>query len=348
DSGTPGVDVHNPLTNPAEGPPAGNPDGKSPIPSDAAPENTSSPTRVIGNGTKESCTSKAVVDAVAKGGIITFNCGPDDVVITMTETAKIVNNTGPEIVLDGGGKVTLSGGGTVRILYMNTCDKAQVWTTPKCDNQDLPHLTVQNLTFIDGWAPGEDLLSGGGAIYVQGGRFKVVNSRFFNNKCSPGGTDVGGGAIRAFLQYNTLPVYIVNSTFGGGETLGNSCANGGALSSIGVSYTVINSLFSYNTAVGKGANAPSNGELGGGNGGAIYNDGNTYTLTVLGSRFENNTANEGGGAIFYVSNDGSGHLVIRDSQLIHNPSLGFETNGYPGIFVKTNATPTIESSLLQK
>ena len=43
-----------------------------------------------------------------------------------TATAKIRNDTGPEIVIDGGGKVTLSGGGQRRILYMNTCDAAQV------------------------------------------------------------------------------------------------------------------------------------------------------------------------------------------------------------------------------
>ena len=33
---------------------------------------------------------------------------------------------------------------------MNTCDPNQVYTTPHCDNQDHPRLTVQNLTFING------------------------------------------------------------------------------------------------------------------------------------------------------------------------------------------------------
>jgi len=60
-----------------------------------------------------------VVQAVARGGIITFNCGPEPVTITMTATAKIVH--GHRIVIDGGGKVTLSGGGKIRILSMNTC-----------------------------------------------------------------------------------------------------------------------------------------------------------------------------------------------------------------------------------
>ena len=115
----------------------------------------------------------------------------------MTSTAKIVNDTGPEIVIDGGGKVTLSGGGQRRILYMNTCDEAQVWTTSHCQNQDHPRLTVQNLTFVDGNATGDDHRGGGGgAIFVRGGRFKVVNSRFFRNVCDATGPDVGGAAVR--------------------------------------------------------------------------------------------------------------------------------------------------------
>ena len=47
----------------------------------------------------------------------------------------------------------------------------------------------------------------------------------------------------------------------------------------------------------------------------------------------NNHANEGGGAIFFVSNDKSGSLVIKDSFLSQNPSDGFESQGYKGIFV---------------
>ena len=45
---------------------------------------------------------------------------------------------------------------------------------------------------------------------------------------------------------------------------------------------------------------------------------------------ENNTAREGGGAIFYVSDDNSGTLTIQGSTLHNNPSEGFSTAGYPG------------------
>lgn len=316
------------------------------MPAEAALEDVSTPTTVIGNGTPASCTGEAVVAAVAKGGVITFNCGAAPVTIPMSQTAKVVNNTGPKIVIDGGGKVTLSGQGQTRILYMNTCDPDQVWTTPHCQNQDHPQLTVQNLSFIDGNAKGQSP-DGGGAIWVRGGRFKVINSRFFRNRCDETGPDVGGAAIRSFDQYQGLPVPIVGSTFGGRADLGNSCSNGGALSSIGVSYKLINSLISHNKAIGTGANPARAGTPGGGSGGAIYNDGNTFNLNICGSNINTNTANEGGGAIFFVSNDLTGTLTIRDSSLSANPSAGFETAGYPGIFYLGQGTPLISNSSLQ-
>ena len=333
-----------PRTDPNDGPPTGNGDGTCTVPTEAQEEDASSPDMVIGDGTPQSCTSDAFVEAVALGGVITFDCGPDPVVITLDRTAKVFNDQKPDIVIDGGGKVTLSGGGRVRILYQNACDPDQVWTTSHCNDQDHPRLTVQNLTFVDGNAKSEE--DGGGAIFVRGGRFKVVNSRFLNNVCHDVGPDVGGGAIRVFDQHEDRPVYVVNSTFGG-EGLGNVCSNGGALSSIGVSYTVVNSAFTYNEAIGNGANPQRSGTPGGGSGGAIYNDGNTFTLAVCGTHIANNTANEGGGAIFFVSNDRSGSLIIEDSVLENNPSDGFETQGYPGIFVLANGAPQVTNSVIQ-
>ncbi|MEW6184687.1 MAG: hypothetical protein AB1585_02990, partial [Thermodesulfobacteriota bacterium] len=325
----------------------GNPDGHCSIPPEAGLEDTSHPDRVVGNGTPQSCTSQAVISAIAAGGIITFNCGSRPVIIVLEQTAKIFNNTGPKIVIDGGDKVTLSGGGQRRILYMNTCDPNQGWTTPHCQNQDHPQLTVQRLTFINGNSKGEQNYDGGGAIWVRGGRFKIVNSRFFNNICADTGPDVGGAAVRVFSQYEGRPVYVVNSTFGGREGYGNIGSNGSGLSSIGVSFTVINSLFSYNQAIGYGANPARPGTPGGGSGGAIYNDGNTFTLSLCGTKIEHNSANEGGGAIFFVSNDRTGSLIIRDSILSHNPNAGFWTPGYPGIYFLGKDHPVVINSIIE-
>ncbi|RKR86227.1 hypothetical protein BDK92_0451 [Micromonospora pisi] len=326
---------------------AGNPSGGATVPAEGRAVDTSRPTRVIGTGTGASCTGRAVVAAVAAGGVITFNCGPDPVTITMTETAKVRNANGPRIVLDGGGKVTLSGGGRHRILYMNTCDQAQGWTTSHCDNQDHPQLTVQNLTFADGNSTGEKTEGGGGgAIFVRGGQFKVVNSRFVRNKCDRTGPDLGGAAIRVLSQYQGKPVYVVNSTFGGAAGQGGSCSNGGALSSIGVAWVVLNSVFSHNEAIGQGANPARGGTPGGGSGGAIYCDGNTFTVRIAGSIIENNHAEEGGGAVFFVSNDRSGTMRIESSTLRRNPSDGFETQGLPGIFFLGASRPTTTGSKL--
>ena len=325
----------------------GNPSGGATVPADGQPVDTSHPDHVVGTGTPASCTSAAVVRQVAKGGIITFDCGPDPVTITMTATAKIVNDTGPVIVIDGGNKVTLSGGGKVRILYMDTCDQKQVWTTSHCQDQDSPRLTVQNLTFVDGNSTGQTFDGGGGgAIFARGGRLKIVHSLFMRNVCDPTGPDVGGGAVRALSQSQGLPVYVVSSTFGGASGQGNSCSNGGALSSIGVSWEVLNSVITFNTAIGHGANPARAGTPGGGSGGGIYNDGNTMTLHVAGSLIEDNHANEGGGAIFYVSNDRTGTLRIDGSTLLRNPNDGFQTAGYPGIFYLGSGPPVVVGSTI--
>jgi len=81
--------------------------------------------RVVGDGTARSCTSAAVVAAVRAGG------HPP--------------------------QVTLSGGGKRRILYMNTCDPAQKFTTSHCQDQATPRLTVKDIAFERGNATGERL-----------------------------------------------------------------------------------------------------------------------------------------------------------------------------------------------
>jgi hypothetical protein len=340
-----------PPPNPQEGPPAGYPDGHATIPAAGRAEDVSSPTTVIGTGTPASCTGDTFVSAVAKGGIITFDCGPDPVTIVLTSTAKVFNDKGTKLVIDGGNKVTLSGGGTTRILYMATCDKAQVYPpgSGDCNTNPGVQLVVQNITFANGSAKGiaegTNNDGGGGAIHAQGGSLKVVNARFFNNVCADLGSDVGGGAIRK-LDYLVAggagparPVWIVNSTFGGKPGFGNTCANGGALSSIGASWNILNSLFSENTAIGHGANSGQ-----GGNGGAIYNDGNEIVLNVTSSLLENNMANEGGSAIFFVSNNQTGSITIKDSIARNNPRGTFETPSLPGFYVIAKTPASIINS----
>jgi hypothetical protein len=314
---------------------AGNPDGHATIPAAGLAVDASHPDHVIGDGSPAGCTSAAVVQAVAEGGIITFDCGPSPVTITMTATAKVVN-TSHQVVLDGGGKVTLSGGGDLRILYMNTCDAAQTYTTSDCWEQQWPQLVVQNMTLTDAYSATMESKTasyGGGAIFDEGGQLKVVNSVFTDDQCYASGPDLGGGAIRATGMYMQVPVYISNDTF-----TGNSCSNGAALSGLYANFAVYNSLMTGNKAIGSGANPAASGTAGGGSGGAIYTDGNGYNLSVDGSVMSGNTAREGGGAIFFVVDADGGTLTIDDSTLSDNTSGAFQNA--PGIFDEVNSVVT--------
>jgi hypothetical protein len=304
---------------------SGNPGGHAAVPPAGQAVVTTHPDRVIGNGTPASCTSAAVVAAVAAGGVITFSCGPDPLTITMTATAT-VSNSSHMVVLDGGGKVTLSGGGKTQILSMNVG-----W------QQQWPRLVVQNLTFKDAYSGTQQAsgssVYGGGAIFDEGGQLKVVNSAFLGNSCYASGPDLGGGAIRAVGMYLASPVYITDDTF-----TGNSCSNGGALSGLFANFDVINSLLTGNKAIGWGANPAQAGTPGGGSGGAIYTDGAAYNLSVTGTVMRDNTAREGGGGIFFVVNSGGGALQIESSTLQGNPSGMFQNA--PGIFDSVNGKDT--------
>jgi hypothetical protein len=312
----------------------GNPNGDAAVPAAGQAVSTAHPDHVIGNGTPASCTSAAVVATVALGGIITFSCGPSPVTITMTATAEIVN--GGQTVIDGGGKVTLSGGGNIRILDSDTC--------ASCWEQTGPQLIVQNMRFIDGYSGTQQTGStshyGGGAIFVQGGQLTVVNSDFADNGCYQYGPDLGGGAIRGYGMDMSTPVYITDDTF-----TGNQCSNGGALSGLYANFVVINSLMTGNQAIGWGANPASSGTPGGGSGGAIYTDGDSYNLVIDGSAITGNSAREGGGGIFCVVDNDQGGLTIEASVMQNNASGEFQDA--PGIFDSLNGQdvqPTVTDS----
>jgi hypothetical protein len=355
----------------------GNPKGTAAVPAGMGLEDVSHPDHVVGTGTAASCTSAAVLSAAAAGGTVTFSCGANPVTITLSQTIKVGNST-PTLVIDGGGKVTLSGGGARRILYVDTCDTSLGRVSGNCLYAPQgPRLTVQNLTLADGNATNATYVSpgdtnqgsnGGGAIFQLGGRLKVVRSVFVRNRCATTGPDLGGGAIRVLAQHsatpnsldgsqaarNQDPVAIVQSTFGGASGQGNTCSNGGAISGLRTPITVVNSLVTDNSAVGCCSNPANAGTPGGGSGGAVYTDGDSYDLLVSGSDLERNSAKAGGSAIFYVSNDLTGHLSVQSSVSRNNtyapsgysPSdQHFQT--YPGIFYRGSGNPSFAGSTIQ-
>ena len=317
-----------------------------------------------------------MVAAVNAGGVITFNCGPNPVTITLSQTLKVSNST-RKLVIDGGGKVTLSGGNTNRILYMDTCDTSLGKVSGNClYAPQWPVVTVQNITFANGNATNASYVSpgdtnqgsnGGGAIFALGGKLKVVRSVFVNNICATNGPDLGGAAVRVLAQRsptpndldnshaarNQEPVAIVQSTFGGASGQGNSCSNGGAISGLRTPITVVNSKISYNNAIGCCANPAHSGTPGGGSGGAIYTDGTSYDLRISGSDIQYNTAKAGGSSIFYVSNDKTGRLIIDKTVSKNNTyaAPGYpgphSFQNYPGIFYLGSGNPVFTNSTIQ-
>jgi hypothetical protein len=355
----------------------GNPAGTAAVPSGMGLEDVSRPDHVVGTGTAASCTSSAVLAAASAGGVVTFRCGSSPVTITLSQTIKVRNSTA-RLVLDGGGLVTLSGGGTKRILYTDTCDTSLGSVSGNCLYAPQgPRVTVQNLTLADGNATSATYVSpgdsgqgsnGGGAIFQLGGRLKVVRSVFVRNVCASTGPDLGGGAIRVLAQHsatpndldgsyaarNQDPVAIVQSTFGGTSGQGNRCSNGGAISGLRTPITVVNSRISDNSAVGCCANPPHSGTPGGGSGGAVYTDGTSYDLKISGSVIERNSAKAGGSAIFYVSNDRTGHLAVQSSVSRNNTyaASGYSPSdqhfqNYPGIFYLGSGSPSFTGSTIQ-
>jgi len=103
-------------------------------------------------------------------------------------------------------------------------------------------------------------------------------------------------------------------------------------------------VMTNNDAIGYGANPAARGTPGGGSGGAIYCDGDRYSLEIEGTIIRDNQAREGGGAIFFVSDDNTGTLTVENSTLDDNPSMGFWTRPYPGIFFQSSGHPRVVDS----
>lgn len=308
---------------------AGNPDGscEAGIPSQGTPADTSNPTTVVGTGTAASCTFSTLNAAVTQGGVITFNCGSAPVTLAVTATLNlpIDKNT----VIDGGNKITLDGGGAVQILSFNspnfqandnglTLQHISLVNGKMTPTQAIPKAT---LPCSQGWDDGE-----GGALYMRDGNLTVIDAIFTNNQAALLGPDTGGGAI--YLLGSKRGALIVSSTF-----MDNTASNAGAVGGLFAELDIYDSFFEGNTASGNGANSNdttmkmcsvmNNGqyEVGsGGNGGAIYSDGNSVNIILCGDEIIDNSAgvNAFGGGLFFTSDDMMGTLSIADSTMTGN------------------------------
>ena len=306
---------------------AGNPNGScaAGVPAAGKAVDTSNPTTVVGTGTASSCSFSQLQAAVAKAGIITFDCGDAPVTIHVTSTLNLV--TTKDTVIDGGQKVTLDGGNAVQILNFSSSN-----FQANDHGLTLQHLALVNgkMTPTDaiptapapcsqGWDDGQ-----GGAVYVRDGKLTVIDCIFSGNQAAQLGPDTGGGAI--YVLGSKAGTVIVGSTF-----TGNSASNGGAVGSLFSNMSIYDSLIQGNMATGNGANSDdasmcsviNNGqnEVGsGGNGGAVYNDGASVNVLLCGDAILNNAAGAKafGGGLFFTSNDMGGTLTIQDTTMTGN------------------------------
>jgi predicted outer membrane repeat protein len=254
----------------------------------AATERLNNGLTVIGAGTAASCTNESAANAfsnaVAAGGAINFNCGPNPVTIIVN-----TNVTDKTVVVDGGGLITLSGENLRQIfLVMGSGD-----------------LTLRNLTLRDGngfsgaaisissaqakasltdcFLTGND--SGntdGGAIY-NGGVLTVTHSILSNNH-----SNKAGGAI--YSKNGTVAIHTTTFT-------GNQAFTGGAVNSRESALRIEQSLFSQNIA----------NNLGGG----LYNDLSTTYITNT-TFYENRAL--GGGGIYARGN----YIKLTNATLFRN------------------------------
>ncbi|MGH7296854.1 MAG: hypothetical protein ACRELB_18085, partial [Polyangiaceae bacterium] len=180
-----------------------------------------------------------------------------------------------------------------------------------------------------------------------------------NNQAALLGPDTGGGAI--YLLGSKHGALIVGSTFSN-----NTGSNGAGVGGLFAELDVYDSLFTGNDASGNGANNDdaskcsviNNGqhEVGsGGNGGALYSDGNSVDVLLCGDEIENNAAgaNAFGGGLFFTSDDMMGTLTITDTTITGNTggswtnvSMGSVTNSGTAIGVNAKSI-TITNSTLQ-
>ncbi len=271
---------------------------------------------VVGTGTPASCTPVALLQTLAGGGAVTFDCGPDPHTIVLPQRQTITADT----TIAGADRIVLSGGGAHGLFTVQTGRT----------------LTLEHLTLRDGavenWAVfvsnGASLHVTGvtvqhcvrGGVYNAGGTVSVTDAAFVDNDSGGGGaaiTNENGGTLtvlRTVFSANlngavsgTGPTTITDSVFGDnhGDSAGggailhndelhvvrcrferNDATAGGAILASGDT-TVEDSVFRRN-----GATVLDGGAI------QLFNQTQTpSSLVVRGSTFDENVAARSGGAV---------------------------------------------------
>jgi len=288
---------------------------------------------VVGNGTPASCTEAAFDAARLGGGAVTFNCGPNPIIITLSAVKQISANTS----VDGAGLITLTGsnaGVYIQVFSDQALTLTHLSLTGFSYNQGGVVQNFGRLNLINATLVNNQNSNQGGTVYNVG-VLNVVGSRFVNNKAVN-----EGGAL-----YNSGGTMNVQDSTFTGNTVTGATGTGGAISNDSGVITITGSSFSGNSALDGGAVSINPGAIGivnssqflsntAGFGGGLENRG---TLTVTGSLISQNQATGGDGGGLWNLN---GKLVVRSSTVSNNKanSTGGGISNYGSSLVLDKST----------
>ncbi|MGQ0603049.1 MAG: hypothetical protein ACT4QE_15310 [Anaerolineales bacterium] len=222
---------------------------------------------VVGNGTPGSCTEAAFDAALAGGGTVTFNCGPEHTIYITSQKSINLNTT-----IDGGDDIKLDGLNATRLFDVGAV------------------LTLRNITLARGYFNGdggairnnsngtlilENSTIGNSTATASGGAILSTGPMTITNSLLEGNRALNGGAL--YPRWAGSQTTIINSVLRDNHTTDMNNGLGGAILAFdGAPVTITNSDISNNTA---------------GYGGGIYNFANSTLTLQSNTRLRDNHAN---------------------------------------------------------
>ncbi len=275
------------------------------------------PARTVGAGTPASCDEAALRAAVEAGGTITFDCGGAPHTIPISRQLLPAEGT----LVDGGGAITIDAGGRSRIFNMEESgaahllvrgltlaggatdgDGGAIWSSYRAG------VYVLGSTFT-GNVAGADGEEGGGAIYLKSGSTAIVSDSVFT-----GNRGGAGGAIHSLLS----DLQVLDSTFEGNDaTVG--AASGTQNGNAGGGYGAAIYIDGAAEQAGAGRilirGSRFTGNRSAGQGGAVFSFVYGSPVTIETSEFRDNSvvANARGDALGGALRHGNGPLTLTGS-----------------------------------
>lgn len=235
---------------------------------------------VVGNGTPASCTEAALEAALSGGGTVTFDCGPQNLVLGLTSEKGIASAT----TIDGGGRVTLSGQNQTRLFRVPDAPPPGV------------ELALRNIRISGGTCPTAPtaFLPGFGAAIAggAGSRIVLVDSSVTSNACAAS-VEGAGGAVH--VRGGSLVFLNVQGGFNGPS------ADGGIVNALDSAVTIEDSVFTSNLGARRGE--------------IVYADGGSVVLRRTDVLVAQST--DGGGAVYARFDAADGGLTIEETRIMN-------------------------------